>query len=52
MVWDIVSNAAERSRRIRILMCPECVAMKRSLVIFIRVVSVLWRALKPDGKGS
>ena len=38
--------AAERSRRIRILMWPESAAMRRSLVSLMRAVSVLWRALK------
>ena len=45
MVWEIVSKAAERSRRIRILMWPESTAMRRSLVILMRAVSVIWRAL-------
>ena len=33
MVWETVSKAAERSRRMRILMLPESEAMRRSLVI-------------------
>ena len=42
MLWEMVSKAAERSRRISVVMEPESAAMRRSLVILIRAVSVLW----------
>ena len=47
MVREIASKA-ERSRKIRILMWPESAVMRWSLVILMRAVSVLWRALIPD----
>ena len=42
MEWDTVSKAAERSRRIRMEMRPLSAAVRRSLVILMRAVSVLW----------
>lgn len=48
MVWEIVSKAALRSRRMRMDSKPESAAIRRSLVIFRRAVSVLWRGRKPD----
>uniref|UniRef100_A0A3B3D5V5 C2H2-type domain-containing protein n=1 Tax=Oryzias melastigma TaxID=30732 RepID=A0A3B3D5V5_ORYME len=41
MEWDIVSKAALRSRRMRMVMSPESAARRRSFVIFMRAVSVL-----------
>ena len=41
MVWEMVSKAALRSRRMRIVKSPESAAMRRSLVILTRAVSVL-----------
>ena len=41
MLWEIVSKAAVRSRRMSIVRCPESAAIRRSLVIFARAVSVL-----------
>ena len=38
ILWEIVSKAAERSRR-SVVMKPESAAMRRSLVILIRAVS-------------
>lgn len=38
--------------RMRIASKPESAAMRRSLVIFIRAVSVLWRGQKSDWKYS
>ena len=52
MVWEIMSKAAERSSRIRSLMWLESAAMRRSLVILMRAVSVLWHALKPHFRHS
>ena len=48
MLYEMVSKAALRSRRMRIVRCPESAAMRRSLVILTRAVSVLWRGRKPD----
>ena len=45
MGWEMVSKAAERSNRTRILMRPTSAAMRRSFVIFNSAVSVLWWAL-------
>ena len=44
----MVSKAALRSRRMRIVSEPESAAMRRSLEIFMRADSVLWRGRKPD----
>ena len=41
MEWEIVSKAAERSRRMSRLIWPESAAMRRSFVILMRAVSVL-----------
>ena len=41
MVWETVSKAAERSRRMRMVTRPLSAAIRRSLVILMRVVSVL-----------
>ena len=41
MGCEMVSNAALRSRRMRMEMEPESAAMRRSFVILMRVVSVL-----------
>ena len=49
---EMVSNAALRSRRMRMESEPVSAAVRRSLVILIRAVSVLWRGRKPDWKGS
>lgn len=51
MVWNTLSKAAERSRRVKILMWPESAVMRRPMVIFMTTVSVLWCALKPDWRG-
>lgn len=40
---EMVSKAAVTSRRMRSDSEPESAAMKRPLVIFMSVVSVLWR---------
>ena len=48
MVWEMVSNAAVRSRRMRIEREPVSAARRRSLVILMRAVSVLWWGRKPD----
>ena len=48
MLCEMVSKAALRSRRMRMVRCPESAAMRRSLVILTRAVSVLWRGRKPD----
>ena len=42
MVWETVSKAAERSRRMRMVTRPLSAAIRRSLVILIRAVSVLY----------
>ena len=47
-----VSNAALRSRRIRMELAPESADSSRSLVTLTRAVSVLCLVLKPDWKGS
>ena len=46
--WEMVSNAALRSRRMRMDNCPESAASRRSFVILMRAVSVLWREQKLD----
>ena len=48
MGCEMVSKAALRSRRMRMESEPESAAVKRSLVILIRAVSVLWPGRKPD----
>ena len=50
--WEMVSKAAERSRRMRMVSKPSSAARRRSLVILARAVSVLWWGRKPDWKGS
>ncbi len=52
MVWLIVSNAAVRSSRMRMVRCPESAERRRSLVTFRRAVSVLCFERKPDWKDS
>lgn len=52
MEWLMVSNAAVRSRRMRILRLPESEERRRSLVTFSRAVSVLCLERKPDWNGS
>ena len=52
MEWYTVSKAAERSRRMRMEMRPLSAALRRSVVILMRAVSVLCRILKPDWRGS
>ena len=52
MEWLMVSKAALRSRRMRIVRRPESAERSRSLVIFSRAVSVLCFERKPDWKGS
>ena len=44
----MVSKAALRSRRMRMVSSPESDAMRRSLVILMSAVSVLWSGRKPD----
>ena len=44
----MVSNAAVRSRRMRIEREPVSASRRRSLVILMRAVSVLWWGRKPD----
>ena len=48
MAWEMVSKAAERSRRMSRLMWPESAAIRRSFVILMRAVSVLWCFLYAD----
>lgn len=48
MLWEIVSKAAVRSRRMSIVSSPESAAIKRSLVTLTSAVSVLWSGRKPD----
>ena len=43
-----LSKTALRSRRMRMESKPESAAVRRSLVISMRVFSVLWRGQKPD----
>lgn len=45
---EMVSKAAVRSRRMRIDREPESAAVRRSFVILMSAVSVLWRGRKPD----
>ena len=52
MEWEMVSKAAVRSRRMRMDKCPESAAIRRSLVIFMSAVSVLWPGRKPDWNSS
>ena len=52
ILWSTVSNAAVRSSRIRMAQSPVSVVNSRSLKTFSSADSVLWRALKPDWKGS
>ena len=48
MEWLIVSKAALRSRRMRMVRKPLSADMRISLVTFIRAVSVLCNDRKPD----
>ena len=48
----MVSKAAVRSRRMRMLRCPESEERRRSFVILRRAVSVLCFDRKPDWKDS
>ncbi len=48
IVWLMVSKAAVRSRRMRMLRWPESEEMRRSLVTLRRAVSVLCCERKPD----
>ena len=48
MAWLMVSNAAVRSRRMRMFRLPESEERRRSFVIFRRAVSVLCFDRKPD----
>lgn len=48
MLWEIVSKAAVRSRRMSIVSSPESAAIRRSLVTLTSAVSVLWSGRKPD----
>ena len=50
--WLMVSKAALRSRRMRMVRRPESAERGRSFVIFSRAVSVLCLERKPDWKGS
>ena len=52
MVWEMVSKAAVRSNRMRMVRRPESAAMRSASVILMRAVSVLWRGRKPDWKCS
>ncbi len=47
-VWETASNAALRSRRMRMVSSLESAARRRSLVILTRAVSVLCFGRKPD----
>lgn len=48
VLCEMVSNAAVRSRRMRIDSKLESEAMRRSFVILRSAVSVLWSGRKPD----
>ena len=48
MVWSTVSNAADKSRRMRREGEPLSAAMRMSLVTLTSAVSVLWAERKPD----
>ena len=48
MAWSTVSNAADRSRRMRKEGEPESDDIRRSFVTLTRAVSVLWAGWKPD----
>lgn len=48
MLWSIVSNAADRSRRIRRDGEPASDDNRRSFVTLTSAVSVLWAERKPD----
>lgn len=52
MEWLMVSNAALRSRRMRMVRKPESAERSISFVTFSRAVSVLCLERKPDWKGS
>ena len=48
MAWSTVSNAADRSRRMRKEGEPESNDIRRSFVTFTRAVSVLWAGWQPE----
>ena len=50
MVWLIVSNAEERTNKVRMQTLPLSKAVKRSLTILSRAVSLLWWGLYADGR--
>ena len=50
--WEMVSKAAARSRRTRVVSNPESAVRRRSFVILTKAVSVLCLERKPDWKGS
>ncbi|KAJ1115750.1 hypothetical protein NDU88_003972 [Pleurodeles waltl] len=50
--WQTVSNAAERSRRMRAAVSPLSTRARMSSVAAMRAVSVLWLARKPDCEWS
>ena len=50
MEWLMVSKAAVRSRRMRMVRCPESEERRRSLVTFRRAVSVLCFERKQIGR--
>ena len=52
MGWLMVSKAALRSRRMRMVRKPESTERSMSFVIFSRAVSVLCFERKPDWKRS
>ncbi len=52
ILWSTVSNAALRSKSIRIADDPESMESRMSFVTFSNADSVLYSALKPDWNGS
>ena len=51
MLWSIVSNAAERSNKVRMQTLPLSGAVRRSLTILSSAVAVLWCGLYADWMG-
>ena len=50
--WEMMSKAAVRSRRMRMVSNPESAARRRSLVVLTKAISALCLRRKPDWKGS
>ena len=52
MVWSRVSNAADMSRAVRIVIFPESMVSMMSFVSLSRAVSVEWNLRYADCKGQ